>query len=171
MNHSPSETIDADSIAKALVTADEVWGRFLTPNIYRGRNQTLKDVMDIKRDRTLKYSHDSNDFIANINLLHEFDNDVVKLNMSNGAPFVKLIEGCDDDWLCLSKSHLHWLRKTKTTTEVNHTITEIWYNKRNKSVEVLLEALDTSKSPRICIFFASQYPYAEDEYSFYRQPL
>ena len=52
-----------------------------------------------------------------------------------------------------------------------HNITEMWFDESKHRVEVLLEAIDTSKFPRLLVILAPQYPDVQDELAISRRPL
>lgn len=174
-----SQEPDADVIASKLGIVDEIFDRFLKTNIFRGQKQSLEDIMSIERDRYLKYAHGSDHFLAELKVIDAFDTKTVEIRLSNGVAPKDLtayfkkddVDHDHDQWTCLSEIWLHWLPMLQAAMRATHSITEIWYHEGDHRVEILLEAADRSKCPRLLMIFAPQYPYVEDEFTYWAQPL
>ena len=165
----PSQQPDADLIAKKLATIDEVFGNFLSTNIYRGHHQSLGDIMQITRDRHLKYAHRSDAFIADLDVIDAHDTKVIEVRLSNGASPTGVMHRDDahrGQWICLTQVWLHWVPEMQAAMQATHTITEMWFDESDHRVEVLLEAVNRLNFPRLLVIFAPQYPDVEDEFAF-----
>jgi len=169
-----SQRPDADLIARKLHTVDEIFGRFLATNTFRGQNQSLEDIMQITRDRTLKYAFLSDHFLADLGVVDAHDTKVIEVRLSNGA-LPKSVMQRDDayyaQWICLTEVWLHWVPKMQAAMHATHAITEMWFDESNHRVEVLLEAKNRPMFPRLLVIFTPQYPAIEDEFAFSPQPL
>ncbi len=170
-----SQLPDADVIAKTLRTVDDIFGHFLASNVYRGKNQSLEeDIMQITRDRTLRYAHHADSFLADLNVIDAHDTKVIELRLSNGDSPKGVMQRDDAlraEWICLTEIWLHWVPKMQAAIHATHNITEMWFDESDHRVEILLEAKNMVQFPRLLVIFAPQYPDVEHEFTFFKQPL